>query len=70
MTHTNNYSVKNSAIKNASIKQWIRKKQKKSVKLQYRFMIVFHCSTVLIGKNTKNSKQYASLETAIHGVFN
>ena len=29
------------------------------------FVIIFYCSTVIIGKNTKNSKKYASLGTAI-----
>ena len=29
------------------------------------FVIVFYCSTVIIGKNPKNSKKYASLGTAI-----
>ena len=64
------------AIKNASIKQWFRKNLKKYLsnistcfdkRYTYllSFIIVFYCSTVAIGKNTKNSKKYGSLEEAI-----
>ena len=31
----------------------------------YKFIIVFYCSIVTIGKNTKKSKKYYSLGTGI-----
>ena len=60
------------SINDASIKRWFRKNLKKS-NICYdkhhtrllSFIIAFCCSTVMIGKNTKNSKKYASLGTAI-----
>ena len=42
-----------------------QEKLKRNIKPQYKsFIILFYCSIVITGKNTKNSKKYSSLGTA------
>ena len=42
----------------------VQEKLKKNIK-SISLIILFYCSIVIIGKNTKNSKKYSSLGTAI-----
>ena len=63
------------SIKDAIIKRWQGKLRKNSICFDkhhtrlLRFIIVFYCSTVIIGKNTKNSKKYAFFRNSHRKVF-